>query len=94
MPEQEMKEYVESLEQELYAYRRLGTPCRIKAALRRDSKARRRHNAIVRWIGRVPVIIGTVFLAWVFLSWLEVVTHNTIPGYEYHIYNFFNLLCH
>ena len=42
MTEQEMKEYIDSLERELYGYRKLGTQSKIKAALRRDSKARRR----------------------------------------------------
>ena len=42
MTEQEMKEYVDSLERELDGYRKLGTQRKIKAALIRDSKARRR----------------------------------------------------
>lgn len=93
MPDYQTKEYVESLERELAAYRILGTPRRIKAALRRDSKARRRKNAMKRWIQRIPVIIGVVFIAWIFLSWLEVVTHNMTPGYEYGALNFFSMLC-
>lgn len=93
MPEQETKEYIESLERELAVYRSLGTPRKIKAALRRDSKARRRKNAVKRWISWIPAIVGVMFIAWVFLSWAEVALHNMTPGYEYHIYNFFHLLC-
>ena len=92
MPEQETKEYIESLERELAVYRSLGTPRKIKAALCRDSKARRRKNAMKRWISWIPAIVGVMFIAWVFLSWAEVVLHNITPGYEYHIYNFFHLL--
>lgn len=49
MTEQEMKEYVDSLERELDGYRKLGTQRKIKAALRRDSKARhkKKHHHLV-----------------------------------------------
>ena len=48
MTEQEMKEYVDSLERELDGYRKLGTQRKIKAALRRDSKAlQKKHHHLV-----------------------------------------------
>mgnify|MGYP006896624104 CR=1 FL=1 len=28
-------------------------------------------------------LLTCVFLAWLLLSWLDVVIHNTTPGYEY-----------
>lgn len=28
-------------------------------------------------------LLTCVFLAWLALSWLDVVIHNTAPGYEY-----------
>ena len=34
--------------------------------------------------------IGFIILMWVFISWLDVVFHNTIPNYEYSALNFFS----
>ena len=28
-------------------------------------------------------ILSGVFLAWLFLSWMDVIIHNIAPGYEY-----------
>ena len=92
MPEQEMKEYVDSLERELYGYRKLGTQMKIKAALRRDSKARRRKNTIIWCLKQIPIVIGILLILWVVLSWMEVVIHNCTPGYDYCFYNFFKVM--
>lgn len=37
-------------------------------------------------------ILTCVFLAWLLLSWLDVVIHNTAPGYVYSNANLINLL--
>ena len=29
------------------------------------------------------LLLTFVFLAWLLLSWLDVILHNTAPGYEY-----------
>ena len=92
MAEQEMKEYVDSLERELYGYRKLGTQRKIKAALRRDSKARRRKNTIIRCLKQIPLVLSVLFILWVFFSWMEVVIHNFTPGYDYFFYNFFKVM--
>lgn len=92
MAEQEMKEYVDSLERELYGYRKLGTQRKIKAALRRDSKARRRKNTIIWCLKRIPSILSILWLLWIFLSWMEVAIHNSTPGYDYCFYNFFKVM--
>jgi hypothetical protein len=36
-------------------------------------------------------LLTCVFLAWFVLSWLDVVIHNTAPGYEYSNLNLINL---
>ena len=92
MTEQEMKEYVESLERELDGYRKLGTQRKIKAALRRDSKARRRKNIIIWCLKQIPLVISELLILWVVLSWMEVVIHNCTPGYDYCLYNFFKVM--
>lgn len=89
MTEQEMKEYVDSLERELDGYRKLGTQRKIKAALRRDSKARRRKNTIIWCLKQIPFILS---ILWVFFSWMEVVIHNSTPEYDYCFYNFFKVM--
>lgn len=92
MTELEANEYIESLERELYGYRKLGSQKKIKAALMRDFKARRR-KAITIWIlKQIPFVLSILFILWVFLSWMEVVTHNMTPGYDYCIYNFFKVM--
>lgn len=92
MTEQEMKEYVDSLERELYGYRKLGTQRKIKAALRRDSKARRRKNAIIWCLKKIPIVLSILFTLWLFFSWMEVAIHNCDPGYDYCLYNFFKVM--
>ena len=37
-------------------------------------------------------LLAFVFLAWFALSWLDVVIHNTAPGYEYSNINLIYLL--
>lgn len=92
MTEQEMKEYVDSLERELDGYRKLGTQRKIKAALRRDSKARRKKNTIIWCLKQIPLVLSLLFTLWVFFSWMEVVIHNCTPGYDYCFYNFFKVM--
>ena len=92
MTEQEMKEYVDSLERELDGYRKLGTQRKIKAALLRDSKARRRKNTIIWCLKQIPHVIDILLILWVVLSWMEVVIHNCTPGYDYCLYNFFKVM--
>lgn len=92
MTEQEMKEYVDSLERELYGYRKLGTQRKIKAALRRDSKARRRKNTIIWCLKQIPLVLSILWLLWIFLSWMEVAIYNSTPGYDYCFYNFFKVM--
>ena len=38
------------------------------------------------------LLLSCVFLAWLFLSWLDVIIHNTAPGYEYGNINLIYLL--
>ena len=92
MTEQEMKEYVDSLERELDGYRKLGTQREIKAALHRDSKARRRKNTVIRCLKQTPFVISVLFTLWVFLSWMEVAIHSCTPGYDYFAYNLFKII--
>ena len=33
------------------------------------------------------LLLSCVFLAWLFLSWLDVIIHNTTPGGALHNYN-------
>ena len=92
MTEQEMKEYVDSLERELDGYRKLGTQRKIKAALLRDYKARCRKNIIIWCLKKTPLVLSTLFTLWVFFSCMEVVIHNCTPGYDYCFYNFFKVM--
>lgn len=92
MTELEMKEYIDSLERELYGYRKLGTQRKIKAALRRDSKARRRKNTIIWCLKQIPLVLSVLWLLWIFLSWMEVSIYNSTPGYDYCFYNFFKVM--
>lgn len=92
MNEQELKEYIDSLERELYEYRKLGTQRRIKAALYRDSRSRIRKRIAKSFLKWFVFAISMLWLLWIFLSWIEVVTHNCIPGYEYCVLNFFKVM--
>ena len=38
------------------------------------------------------LLLTCVFLAWQLLSWLDIVIHNTAPGYEYSNLNLWYLL--
>ena len=87
-----MREYVESLGRQPYEYRKPGTQRKITAALRRDSKARRRKNAIIWCLKQLSFIIGILWLLWILLSWMEVAIHNRTPGYDYFAYNFFKVM--
>ena len=92
MTELEANEYIESLERELYGYRKLGSQKKIKAALMRDFKARKR-KAIALWVlKQIPFVLSILFILWVFLSWMEVAIHNCTPGYDYCFYNFFEVM--
>lgn len=86
------KEYVESLQRELAAYRKLGTTSEIRAALHRDSQARRRKATLRRWIKRIAAIAVIVLVMWFGYSWYEVVSQNTMPNPIYHNWNLFTLL--
>ena len=92
MSEQEMKESIDSLERELDGYRKLGTQRKIKDDLRRDSKARRRKNAIIWCLKKIPRVLDVIFTLWLFFSWMEVAIHNFTPGYDYCVYNFFKVI--
>lgn len=37
----------------------------------------------------ILTLAGILFLAWMFFSWVEVVSHNLEPGYVYSNANFF-----
>ena len=41
----------------------------------------------MKTIKRTYLLLSCVFLAWLLLSWVEVITHNTAPGYEYNNMN-------
>lgn len=92
MTEQEMKKYVESLGRQPYDHSKPGTQRKIKAALRRDSKARRRKNAIIWCLKQLLFLINALWLLWISLSWMEIVIHNFTPGYDYFAYNFFKII--
>jgi hypothetical protein len=38
------------------------------------------------------LLLNYIFIAWLFLSWLDVVIHNTTPGYEYNNINLLYLI--
>lgn len=37
----------------------------------------------MKTIKNTYLLLSCVFLAWCFLSWLDVIIHNTAPGHEY-----------
>jgi hypothetical protein len=46
-------------------------------------------------VENIVAFISILFLAWIFISWLEVVTHNAPhqPEYTYSAINFFKIIC-
>lgn len=47
---------------------------------------------ICNTISLILSFISILFIAWVAISWLDVVIHNTTAGYEYSSLNFFTWL--
>lgn len=48
-------------------------------------------NKIENIIANIVGLISVPFIAWVLISWIEVVAFNTEPAHIYNTWNFFNL---
>lgn len=46
-------------------------------------------NKIENIIANIVGIISIPFIAWVFISWMEIVAFNLEPGHIYNTWNFF-----
>ena len=91
MTEQEMKEYVDSLERELDGYRNIGSVRHLKRLRQQEI---RRKKLLERTLWALKNLFFVALLAfdiWVLVSWIDIITHNLCPSPVYQEWNFFVL---
>lgn len=98
MPEKEMEQIIlelnylgESSQQELDAYRNIGSVAHLKR-LRRQEIRRKRLFKRILWVLK-NLFFGACFAfdIWIFISWIDIILHNTHPDPVYQVWNFFTL---
>lgn len=98
MPEKEMEQIIlelnylgESSQRELDAYRNIGSVHHLRR-LRRQEIRRKKMLKCSLWALK-NFILGAclAFDIWIFISWIDIILHNTKPDPVYQIWNFFTL---
>ena len=49
-------------------------------------------DTMMKWFGRVVVMLEVVFLLWLFVSWVDIVADNTQPNPTHSKYNAFVMM--
>lgn len=98
MPEKEMEQIMiemnylgVSQQRELNAYRKLGTVAHLKRLRRQEIRRIKRFRASIRILKNLVLGGCVAFELWVYISWIDVILHNTKPDPVYQIWNFFTL---
>lgn len=81
----------ESSQQQLDAYRKLGSVRHLKRL--RQQEIRRKKLLKHTWWALKNLILGAclAFDLWIFISWVDIILHNTKPDPVYQVWNFFTL---
>lgn len=98
MPERKMQEtiidrseYSVSQQRELYAYRRLGTVAHLKRLRAQEIRRNQLLKLCRKVISTMFWVNCALFDIWVFVSWIDIILHNTSPNPIYQSWNFFTL---
>ena len=81
----------ESSQEELAAYRKLGSVRTLRRLKEQETQRNRRRNCKFK---ALKAVVSGAFLAfdvWFFASWVDVITHNVDPNPVYQAWNFFVL---
>lgn len=99
MPEKEMEQIIldlnylgESSQRELAAYRNVGSVEHLKRLNRKESRRRRRIKHLKQIMKAVVGCAEFLLVAWVLLSWMDVVLTNRYPNPVYQAWNFFTII--
>lgn len=98
MPEKEMEQVIiemnylgASQQRELDTYRKHGSVAHLKRLRKQEIRRIKRLKRI--WWALKNLFLGA-FLAfdlWIFISWIDIILHNTHPNPVYQVWNFFTL---
>lgn len=47
---------------------------------------------MMKWFGRIVVMLEVVFLLWLFVSWVDIIADNTQPNPQHSQYNAFVMM--
>ena len=47
---------------------------------------------MMKWFGRIVVMLEVVFLLWLFVSWVDIIADNTQPNPHHSQYNAFVMM--
>lgn len=81
----------ESSQQELDAYRKLGSVYALRRLKRQEMQRAKRLNTLCKVLKNFIVGACLSFDIWVLISWIDIVSHNTRPNPVYQVWNFFTL---
>ena len=80
---------VESDNEELNAYRKLGSVKRLSRMKQREAERRCRIKLFKKIATNLLVAASIVFIIWVFASWMDIAFHNLDTNPVYHAWNLF-----
>lgn len=98
MPEKEMEQVIiemnylgVSQQRELDAYRKLGSVAHLKRLRKQEIRRIRRLKMAMQILKNLILGVCVAFEVWVFVSWIDIILHNTKPDPIYQVWNFFTL---
>ena len=81
-------------QRELEAYKKIGSVYYLRRLKQQEIKRRKRINVVkkvFRYLYNILYGAGIAFMVWLFLSWVDVVSHNMDPNPVYQVWNLFQL---
>lgn len=81
----------ESSQDQLDAYRKLGSVKYLKHLRQREIRRKKLFRRTLRALKNLFLGACLAFDIWVFISWVDIVLHNTRPDPVYQVWNFFTL---
>lgn len=98
MPEKKMEQVIiemnylgVSQQRELDAYRKLGSVASLKRLRKQEIRRIKRLKAAMQILKNLILGVCVAFDVWVFVSWIDIILHNTKPDPIYQVWNFFTL---
>lgn len=98
MPEKEMEQIIlelnylgESSQRELDTYRNIGSIEHLKRLRKQEMRRKRLLKQISRALKNLFFGACFAFDIWIFISWVDIILHNTRPDPVYQVWNFFTL---